>query len=186
MFKFPHIIIWGQRKENLCSTKAVFLTTEQNKTSISLDWRKFLRVIYLLRIRLLKTFFKKWQNQASFYVHWNHTILLWPWYSAQLTALLLGLSPKGKKKVRCTWGWGGGQVVGSSRPLDKGEWGPGLQKIVWASVWSKNKGELAPQAPPLDPQLACIMLSTSFVVQASSILCVMAELGHEGRELYCW
>ena len=36
-------------------------------------------------------------------------------------------------------------------------------------------GWQAPQDPPLDPPLACIILSTCFVVQAGSILCVMAE-----------
>lgn len=36
----------------------------------------------------------------------------------------------------------------------RGAWSP--KKIFsapWASVWTKNKGELGPQGPPLDPPL---------------------------------
>ena len=50
-------------------------------------------------------------------------------------------------------GWGGG---GDGHP-DPDVGGPGLKNFfsaLWASVWSKNKGETpAPRASPLDPPL---------------------------------
>lgn len=179
----------GTDKRKFLFHKAIFFTTEQNKTSISLDWRKLLIVIYLLRIRVLKTFFKKWQNQAFLMYTETTPFYYGPDIVHSWLYFCYDFHPK-EKKVRCTcsarsrlWekekgGGGEGGGVRSFRPLDKGSgaWSP--KKFFWPQFGlniRRGGGWWAPQDPPLDPPLACIILSTCFVVQASSILCVMAE-----------
>ena len=52
----------------------------------------------------------------------------------------------------------------SSRPLDKGGGGGGLQQFflaLRASVWSKNKGGEGPRVPPLDPPVVCVTIQTN-------------------------
>ena len=113
------------KRKFLFHKSGIFFTTEQNKTSISLDWRKLLLVIYLLRNKRLLNIFQK-MAELSFFLcslkpHY-YTMALTYLHSWLHFCFDFHLYPK-KKKGRCT----------------------------------------------------CIILSTCLVVQARSILCVMAE-----------